>query len=177
MQQHNSFLKVMNSHAPSINIQGGQSVVVVGHHRGFSQPSSNSSADPWFLQTTSSSTNNAAAAASSHQMAPTAPARQHKRPAPQPGLMAQNSQLQQQQQQQSQSNLHDPSSVAAPHHPVNIVRSRRNLIFWITLNVFFIFLSRIECQSTAFIGHSIAHTQSNVIACDQHIDSANKITG
>lgn len=164
----------MNSHAPSINIQGGQSVVVVGHHRGFSQPSSNSSADPWFLQTTSSSTNNAAAAASSHQMAPTAPARQHKRPAPQPGLMAQNSQLQQ--QQQSQSNLHDPSSVAAPHHPVNIVRSKRYPIFLDNIKRFY-FLSRIECQSTAFIGHSIAHTQSNVIACDQHIDSANKITG
>lgn len=103
----------MNSHAPSINIQGGQSVVVVGgHHRGFSQPSSNSSSDPWFLQTTTASSSSSAAA-SAHQMAPTAPARQHKRPAPQPGLMAQNSQLQ---QQSSTNLLHD-----VIHHPVNIV--------------------------------------------------------
>lgn len=71
----------MNSHAAPINLQSSGQTVVVGHHRGFSQPSSTNSADPWFLQT-------------SHPMPPTAPARQHKRPAPQPGLMVQNTQNQ-----------------------------------------------------------------------------------
>lgn len=68
---------VMNSHA--LNLQASGQTVIVGHHRGFSQSSAvNSGSDPWFLQTTS------------HEMPPTAPARQHKRPAPQPGLILQN---------------------------------------------------------------------------------------
>lgn len=99
----------MNSHAPPINIQSTQSVVV-GHHRGFSQPSSNvGSADPWFLQT-------------SHQMAPTAPARQHKRPAPQPGLMVQSTQQSNQQQQHHSTSIHDSNALQQQlHHPINIV--------------------------------------------------------
>lgn len=61
----------MNSHAVNLQTSGHQSVVV-GHHRGFSQPSTvTSGGDPWFLQ--------------AHVMPPTAPARHHKRPAPQPG--------------------------------------------------------------------------------------------
>lgn len=66
----------MNSHAVNLQTSGHQSVVV-GHHRGFSQPSTvTSGGDPWFLQ--------------AHEMPPTAPARHHKnvtnkRPAPQPG--------------------------------------------------------------------------------------------
>ncbi|XP_050085566.1 uncharacterized protein LOC126571251 [Anopheles aquasalis] len=69
----------MNSHTAAINLQhpSGQTAVV-GHHRGFSSTvvaAANSAAAaatdcPWFMQ---------------HQMPPTAPARQHKRPAPQPG--------------------------------------------------------------------------------------------
>lgn len=70
----------MNSHAPALNLQTTGQTVVVGHHRGFSQPASATSGDPWFLQTNTSS----------HQMPPTAPARQHKRPAPQPGSLIQN---------------------------------------------------------------------------------------
>lgn len=62
----------MNSHATSINLQSSGQTVVVGHHRGYSQPSSTNSGDPWFLQSTA------------HPAPPTAPARQHKRPAPQP---------------------------------------------------------------------------------------------
>lgn len=64
---------VMNSHAFNLQTTGHQAVVV-GHHRGFSQPSSANTGDPWFLQ-------------KSHEMPPTAPARQHKRPAPQPGIL------------------------------------------------------------------------------------------
>lgn len=63
----------MNSHAVNLQTSGHQSVAV-GHHRGFSQPSTvNTSGDPWFLQS------------GAHEMPPTAPARHHKRPAPQPG--------------------------------------------------------------------------------------------
>ncbi|XP_023297845.2 probable serine/threonine-protein kinase DDB_G0282963 [Lucilia cuprina] len=65
---------VMNSHVTAA--QNGQTTVV-GHHRGFSQPTvtvaaSNTGGDPWFLQSTG------------HQMPPTAPLRHNKRPAPQP---------------------------------------------------------------------------------------------
>lgn len=65
---------VMNSHATAT--QNGQTTVV-GHHRGFSQPTvtvatSSTGGDPWFLQSTG------------HQMPPTAPLRHNKRPAPQP---------------------------------------------------------------------------------------------
>ncbi|XP_037820998.1 tyrosine-protein kinase CSK isoform X2 [Lucilia sericata] len=64
----------MNSHVTAA--QNGQTTVV-GHHRGFSQPTvtvaaSNTGGDPWFLQSTG------------HQMPPTAPLRHNKRPAPQP---------------------------------------------------------------------------------------------
>ncbi|KAH8257969.1 hypothetical protein KR038_003586 [Drosophila bunnanda] len=71
----------MNSHATAT--QNGQTTVV-GHHRGFSQPSvtvaaaaasGNTAGDPWFLQTTG------------HQMPPTAPLRHNKRPAPQPNAV------------------------------------------------------------------------------------------
>lgn len=66
----------MNSHAVNLQTSGHQSVVV-GHHRGFSQPSTvTSGGDPWFLQ--------------AHEMPPTAPARHHKRPAPQPGSILHN---------------------------------------------------------------------------------------
>lgn len=65
-------VEVMNSHA--VNTGHHHQSVVVGHHRGFSQPSTvnHTTGDPWFLQ--------------AHEMPPTAPARHHKRPAPQPGL-------------------------------------------------------------------------------------------
>ncbi|XP_039950787.1 serine-rich adhesin for platelets [Bactrocera tryoni] len=66
--------KVMHSHATATQHSG--QTTVVGHHRGFSQPSvtvaANSAGDPWFLQSTG------------HQMPPTAPLRHNKRPAPQP---------------------------------------------------------------------------------------------
>lgn len=71
----------MNSHATAT--QNGQTTVV-GHHRGFSQPSvtvaagsatGSTAGDPWFLQTTG------------HQMPPTAPLRHNKRPAPQPNAV------------------------------------------------------------------------------------------
>lgn len=66
----------MNSHAVNLQTSGHQSVVV-GHHRGFSQPSTvNTGGDPWFLQ--------------AHEMPPTAPSRHHKRPAPQPGSILHN---------------------------------------------------------------------------------------
>lgn len=69
-------VEVMNSHAVNLQTSGHQSVVV-GHHRGFSQPSTvNTGGDPWFLQ--------------AHEMPPTAPARHHKRPAPQPGSILHN---------------------------------------------------------------------------------------
>nr|XP_036233376.1 uncharacterized protein DDB_G0283357 isoform X2 [Bactrocera oleae] len=69
-----SNIKVMHSHATATQHSG--QTTVVGHHRGFSQPSvtvaANSAGDPWFLQSTG------------HQMPPTAPLRHNKRPAPQP---------------------------------------------------------------------------------------------
>lgn len=69
-------VEVMHSHAVNLQTSGHQSVVV-GHHRGYSQPSTvNTSGDPWFLQ--------------AHEMPPTAPARHHKRPAPQPGSILHN---------------------------------------------------------------------------------------
>ncbi|XP_061393694.1 serine-rich adhesin for platelets [Musca vetustissima] len=66
---------VMNSHATAT--QNGGQTTIVGHHRGFSQPTvtvatSSTGGDPWFLQSTG------------HQMPPTAPLRHNKRPAPQP---------------------------------------------------------------------------------------------
>ncbi|XP_055375144.1 tyrosine-protein kinase CSK [Condylostylus longicornis] len=73
----------MNSHAATataLNLQSSGQNSVVGHHRGFSQPTvaaATNSGDPWFLQSTG------------HQMPPTAPARHNKRPAPQPGSAAQ----------------------------------------------------------------------------------------
>lgn len=95
-------IRVMNSHASPINLQSPGQTVVVSHHRGFSQSSSANTGDPWFLQ-------------SSHQMAPTAPARQHKRPAPQPGS------AQQQQQQQQQHHLPPISQSQLPSHAANTV--------------------------------------------------------
>ncbi|XP_062712857.1 tyrosine-protein kinase TXK isoform X2 [Aedes albopictus] len=67
----------MNSHTAAINLQSSGQTAVVSHHRGFSSTvvaAANSAASgdcPWFMP---------------HQMPPTAPARQHKRPAPQPGV-------------------------------------------------------------------------------------------
>lgn len=97
-------IRVMNSHVSPLNLQSPGQTVVVSHHRGFSQPSSANTGDPWFLQ-------------SSHQMAPTAPARQHKRPAPQPGSTTQ----QQQQQQQSIHLLPPIPQSQLPSHPANTV--------------------------------------------------------
>lgn len=98
---------VMNSHVSPLNLQSPGQTVVVSHHRGFSQPSSTNTGDPWFLQ-------------SSHQpMAPTAPARQHKRPAPQPGSVIQQ---QQQQQQQSIHLLPPIPQSQLPSHPANTVK-------------------------------------------------------
>lgn len=94
-------IKVMNSHVSPLNLQSPGQTVVVSHHRGFSQPSSANAGDPWFLQ-------------SSHQMAPTAPARQHKRPAPQPGSI---------QQQQPVHHLPLIQQSQMPSHPVNTVSS------------------------------------------------------
>ncbi|GAB0097383.1 Tyrosine-protein kinase [Sergentomyia squamirostris] len=73
----------MNSHATALNLQSSGQTAVVGHHRGFSQVSastggggSTSGDCPWFM--------------AAHQMPPTAPIRQHKRPAaPQPGVTLQ----------------------------------------------------------------------------------------
>lgn len=110
----------MNSHATAT--QNGQSTVV-GHHRGYSQPSSIAAAaataasggtagDPWYLQATG------------HQMPPTAPLRHNKRPAPQPnsmgvvgvgvGVGAAATLLHQQQLSQSQPHIMPPS--IPPHH-------------------------------------------------------------
>uniref|UniRef100_A0A6P4F4Q8 Tyrosine-protein kinase n=2 Tax=Drosophila rhopaloa TaxID=1041015 RepID=A0A6P4F4Q8_DRORH len=111
----------MNSHATAT--QNGQTTVV-GHHRGFSQPSvtvaaaaatGSTAGDPWFLQTTG------------HQMPPTAPLRHNKRPAPQPnavlgagsaGTAAGSAVgavlLHQQQLSQSQPHIVPPS--IPPHH-------------------------------------------------------------
>lgn len=79
-RRHNSTgsVEVMNSHAFNLQTTGHHQSIVVGHHRGFSQPSSaTTGGDPWFLQ------NN-----NSHEMPPIAPARHNKRPAPQPGLLS-----------------------------------------------------------------------------------------
>ncbi|XP_068155503.1 uncharacterized protein Csk isoform X1 [Drosophila tropicalis] len=114
-------LSAMNSHATAT--QNGQTTVV-GHHRGFSQPSvtvaaataaagGSTAGDPWFLQTTG------------HQMPPTAPLRHNKRPAPQPnvtsaggvgvgGATAAAILLHQQQLSQSQPHIVPPS--IPPHH-------------------------------------------------------------
>lgn len=113
--------QAMNSHATAT--QNGQTTVV-GHHRGFSQPSvtvaaaaatGSTAGDPWFLQTTG------------HQMPPTAPLRHNKRPAPQPNAVlgagssgtAPGSAvgavlLHQQQLSQSQPHIVPPS--IPPHH-------------------------------------------------------------
>ncbi|XP_055907238.1 uncharacterized protein LOC129942366 [Eupeodes corollae] len=109
---------IMNSHATAtqaLNLQStaGQTSVV-GHHRGFSQPSvvANSAGDPWFLQSTG------------HQMPPTAPIRHNKRPAPQPGtggsyiaggISVNSALLQQQQLSQSQPHIVPPT--IPPHQP------------------------------------------------------------
>ncbi|KAH8381996.1 hypothetical protein KR009_001323 [Drosophila setifemur] len=112
----------MNSHATAT--QNGQTTIV-GHHRGFSQPSvtvaasataaGSNAGDPWFLQTTG------------HQMPPTAPLRHNKRPAPQPNAVLVGSAsgnaagsavgavlLHQQQLSQSQPHIVPPS--IPPHH-------------------------------------------------------------
>lgn len=107
----------MHSHAVNLQTSGHQSVVV-GHHRGFSQPSTvNTSGDPWFLQ--------------AHEMPPTAPARHHKRPAPQPGSIVHNNNNNnvgsQSSHQLSQSQQHQ-------HHHSAVNVSNR-----IELNAFFYF--------------------------------------
>ncbi|EDV93460.1 tyrosine-protein kinase CSK isoform X2 [Drosophila grimshawi] len=107
----------MNSHATAT--QNGQTTVV-GHHRGFSQPSvaattvsGSTSGDPWYLQATG------------HQMPPTAPLRHNKRPAPQPNSMGVGvgvgvgvvaTSLLQHQQQLSQSQPHIVPPSIPPHH-------------------------------------------------------------
>ncbi|KAH8307764.1 hypothetical protein KR044_012910 [Drosophila immigrans] len=109
----------MNSHATAT--QNGQTTVV-GHHRGFSQPSVAAAAasggtagDPWYLQATG------------HQMPPTAPLRHNKRPAPQPnsmgvgvgigvGVGAGSASLLQHQHQLSQSQPHIVPPSIPPHH-------------------------------------------------------------
>lgn len=70
----------MNSHTAAINLQSsGQTAVVGGgHHRGFpssvvSSTTTTTDDCPWFMQP-----------GHQLQMPPTAPTRQHKRPAPQP---------------------------------------------------------------------------------------------
>ncbi|XP_037922668.1 tyrosine-protein kinase CSK isoform X2 [Hermetia illucens] len=98
----------MNTHATTaLNLQTSGQTSVVGHHRGFSQPTAANTGDPWFLQSTG------------HQMPPTAPARQHKRPAPQPGNVIPMSSglLQQQQHSQSQPHIVPPS--VPPHQNNN----------------------------------------------------------
>lgn len=99
---------VMNSHAPALNLQATGQTVVVGHHRGFSQPSSATSGDPWFLQTSTS-----------HPMPPTAPARHNKRPAPQPGSIIQ--------QNNASASNHTTSAITQsqlpPHPPVRIMQT------------------------------------------------------
>lgn len=110
---------VMNTHATTaLNLQSsaGQTSVV-GHHRGFSQPTAANSGDPWFLQSTG------------HQMPPTAPARQHKRPAPQPGTGGGGGGgvpiggvlLQQQQHSQSQPHIVPPTIPPHQSHQNNVV--------------------------------------------------------
>lgn len=112
----------MNSHAAStataLNLQSSGQNSVVGHHRGFSQPTvaavANSS-DPWFLQSTG------------HQIPPTAPARHNKRPAPQPNaantsslgipIVVGGGLLQQQQHSQSQPHIVPPT--VPPHQSNN----------------------------------------------------------
>lgn len=99
----------MNTHATTaLNLQTSGQTSVVGHHRGFSQPTAANTGDPWFLQSTG------------HQMPPTAPARQHKRPAPQPGNVIPMSSglLQQQQHSQSQPHIVPPS---VPPHQNNVI--------------------------------------------------------
>ncbi|KAH8295272.1 hypothetical protein KR018_009460 [Drosophila ironensis] len=110
--------RTMNSHATAT--QNGQTTVV-GHHRGFSQPSvtvaaasasGSTAGDPWFLQTTG------------HQMPPTAPLRHNKRPAPQPNAVlgagasgtAAGSAALLHQQQLSQSQPHIVPPSIPPHH-------------------------------------------------------------
>lgn len=121
---------VMNSHVTAA--QNGQTTVV-GHHRGFSQPSvavaASTAGDPWFLQSTG------------HQMPPTAPLRHNKRPAPQPqttgGSVAinvatsnpnnilinatSNNIALQQQLSQSQPHIVAPTTNLSTHHHNNVV--------------------------------------------------------
>ncbi|XP_055544607.1 tyrosine-protein kinase CSK isoform X2 [Wyeomyia smithii] len=128
----------MNSHTAAINLQSSGQTAVVTHHRGFSSTvvaAANSAASgdcPWFMP---------------HQMPPTAPARQHKRPAPQPGtggvpaggvggvgLMQPPQfinpppapQQQQQNQQQSQHSPQQHQQMAPPQLPPHSVTSNQN---------------------------------------------------
>lgn len=96
--------EVMNSHTAALNLQSTG-------HRGFPQvtsTSNNSNECPWFLP---------------HQMPPTAPARQHKRPAPQPGVGSGNTGgttvlTQQQQTVTSNISLQNTTTVGPPiTHP------------------------------------------------------------
>ena len=132
-------LEVMNSHAVNLQTSGHQSVVV-GHHRGFSQPSTvPSGGDPWFLQ--------------AHEMPPTAPARHHKRPAPQPGSILHNNNNN---NVGSQSN-HQLSQLQHHHSAVSVVAlnlcnpSKNRLLvyqFNSILNGSIIFCSQIFSQLT-----------------------------
>ncbi|XP_053690959.1 tyrosine-protein kinase Fer [Sabethes cyaneus] len=128
----------MNSHTAAINLQSSGQTAVVTHHRGFSSTvvaAANSAASgdcPWFMP---------------HQMPPTAPARQHKRPAPQPGTggvpaggvgvggvgLMQPPQFinpppapQQQNQQQSQHSPQQHQQMAPPQLPPHSVTSNQN---------------------------------------------------
>lgn len=132
----------MNSHVSPINLQSPGQTVVVSHHRGFSQPSSANTGDPWFLQ-------------SSHQMAPTAPAR-HKRPAPQPGSITQ------QQQQQQQSHILPPiPQTQLPSHPANtVIRASYHNNEAVNQFVFFT-----EHQSITFIHTRTQQCNANLSEC------------
>lgn len=94
----------MNSHATALNLQSSGQTAVVGHHRGFSQVSaSNQQPDcPWFM--------------AAHQMPPTAPIRQHKRPAPQPGILLHTQQPQPNAKHHPQ--MSNPPPQVPPHSSV-----------------------------------------------------------
>lgn len=140
-------VEVMNSHA----VNTGHQSIAVGHHRGFSQPSTvNTTGDPWFLQQ------------SAHEMPPTAPARHHKRPAPQPGSILHNNNNNNNNNVGSQSN-HQLSQSQHHHSAVNVsiqyayIKSNLNIQCEFA-KIFGKLSSRsisVKCESIAFICHRI----------------------
>lgn len=168
--------KVMNSHGPAINLQSSAQTVVVGHHRGYSQSSTaQSSSDPWFLQTSTASASATSASVSSHnQMPPTAPARQHKRPAPQPGTIAASAS---QQNANSSNHHHSTASVITqsqlpPHLSASAVCYPDTHIFSISYTIqqfCFTFTDIRRYGIVAFVFHSVdrVNQQSDIVI--QHI--------